>query len=366
MTSESFLELFASLSLQTAIVILLTSWLSLRTVNFTVRDRLWQLSQWLILTLTAAGVCLPHYRWMVFSSLVPDGWQSGLTIGLRQTAVFVGVAWAISSLVSLLRLVWGIRQGHRIVSESSAPPGDWLVALLPDGRLPRVCMSDQVSTPFLWQLHDPAIVLPVRTKFLPQGEVQAILRHELAHLRAGHPVQLFVQRLVEVLYWFHPLVWRASRSIAVVREVRCDEQAARTAAEARDLLNGLTHFLEDCSASGQSRIAVTLAGTPSILRERIIHLLHHHLRSDVSPQVQVSRSMAFYAALTAASLVISGCLWLPISPTASPRSPWSPWPRWSAQSLDSLGIEVRDYEIDGHRWSAHTHLSHTTAGEAVR
>jgi hypothetical protein len=47
-----------------------------------------------------------------------------------------------------------------------------------------------------------------------------------------------------------------------------------------------------------------------------------------------------------------GALWLPLNPQASRRARWSPWPTWSARVLNASGIEVRDYEVDGHRLSA--------------
>jgi hypothetical protein len=56
-------------------------------------------------------------------------------------------------------------------------------------------------------------------------------------------------------------------------------------------------------------------------------------------------------AISGLALISVVCLtiWLPLNPHASRRANWSPWPEWSARALGASGIEVRDYEVDGHR-----------------
>jgi hypothetical protein len=90
-------------------------------------------------------------------------------------------------------------------------------------------------------------------------------------------------------------------------------------------------------------------GSSSLLGRRANLLVE----SFDKPVAQVARwrpMIAFGAALAICVLV-----WLPVNPRASRRADWSPWPRWSAQTLDALGMPVRDYEIDGHRLDGHEH-----------
>ena len=62
-------------------------------------------------------------------------------------------------------------------------------------------------------------------------------------------------------------------------------------------------------------------------------------------RIRKAPTMAVLALISLACLTI----WLPLNPHASRRASWSPWPAWSARVLNASGIEVRDYEVDGHR-----------------
>ena len=69
---------------------------------------------------------------------------------------------------------------------------------------------------------------------LPGSQVDAILLHELAHLRRGDDLWNLVQQVVQILYWPHPLTWLAARLIAGVREQACDDLCVRWVGGARD------------------------------------------------------------------------------------------------------------------------------------
>ena len=57
----------------------------------------------------------------------------------------------------------------------------------------------------------------------PSGHADAVLLHELAHVRRGDYPWNVLLRLVEAVYWPHPLVWVLGRAIAELRERACDD-----------------------------------------------------------------------------------------------------------------------------------------------
>ena len=67
--------------------------------------------------------------------------------------------------------------------------------------------------------------------------------------QANHPLQLFLQRIVEILFWFHPLIWWASRQAAWSREFHCDAAAVTTAERGGVLPRGLLRMAEQTVAS---------------------------------------------------------------------------------------------------------------------
>jgi RND family efflux transporter MFP subunit len=70
----------------------------------------------------------------------------------------------------------------------------------------------------------PVILLPeTLVESAPAATIDAVLLHELAHVRRGDYAWNVLLRLVQVLYWPHPLVWLMGRLIAGVREQACDD-----------------------------------------------------------------------------------------------------------------------------------------------
>ena len=73
----------------------------------------------------------------------------------------------------------------------------------------------------------PVVLIPASwlTQLTPQM-IEAIIAHELAHIRRWDLWVNLVQRLIETLLFYHPAVWWLSSRIRLEREMCCDEIAA--------------------------------------------------------------------------------------------------------------------------------------------
>ena len=93
-------------------------------------------------------------------------------------------------------------------------------------NVPSIAASREVPSPMLIGAFRPVIVLPQRVVACCSDEqIEMILRHEMAHVRRNDLLWGWVSMLVEVLFFFHPMVWWASRRIRLVRELDCDRLA---------------------------------------------------------------------------------------------------------------------------------------------
>jgi beta-lactamase regulating signal transducer with metallopeptidase domain len=70
----------------------------------------------------------------------------------------------------------------------------------------------------------PVILLPtsLATGLVPT-QLEALVTHELAHIRRYDSVVNLFQRIVEATLFFHPAVWYVSRRVSVERENACDD-----------------------------------------------------------------------------------------------------------------------------------------------
>ncbi|HEV3023756.1 MAG TPA: M56 family metallopeptidase, partial [Pirellulales bacterium] len=94
----------------------------------------------------------------------------------------------------------------------------------------RLATSEIVASPAVWGLWRPRLVLPPGlVEQLPRGQLAWVLSHELAHVRRGDLVVVLLQKLVQIVYFFHPAVWLANRLIDRQRECACDDAALAAA-----------------------------------------------------------------------------------------------------------------------------------------
>ena len=79
-------------------------------------------------------------------------------------------------------------------------------------------------SPAVCGLFRPVILLPQSlVQKLPPAQLRAVLLHELTHLRRGDVWVNCAQALVQIVYWWHPLLWLANARIRRVREEAVDD-----------------------------------------------------------------------------------------------------------------------------------------------
>src|SRR5262249_409054 len=156
--------------------------------------------------------------------------------------VIAGVAaiWVAGVVVLLVRLVggwWRVRRLHRNALATKA--SKWHTAcrrIASQLGLPaaaHVIESTLVDVPMLLAGLRPVIILPVAAlAALTPSQVEAILAHELGHIRRHDYFVNLLQTLAETLLFYHPAVWWLSRRIRVEREHCCDDVAVRCSGDA--------------------------------------------------------------------------------------------------------------------------------------
>ena len=350
MIGPQFLEYLFSISLQATVVVLATHWLGKLTGSEQTRCRLWTCCFIGLLLLAFAGVTLPHLRIAPPSSVLDTETGAAMLAWQHHIGVASLVLWMGGVAVLLITMVarwWRMhRYLHRCARlEPMNRRSRTLRPTLPEEQLNKatVLASSTLAAPFCWQFHRPYIVLPNFVLDFDETRQRFIICHELEHLRLGHPMQLFLQRLVEVVFWFHPLAWWASRQAALAREFACDDAAISDKSETAEYLRTLMEILQRVQPSdGVSQTALTFGGRISIVTRRARRLVHmaHTEPPRQERRLSTSASIACVLLVTIASTFV----WLPINLQASPFRAWSPWPNWSARVLHDFGIEARDFE----------------------
>jgi bla regulator protein blaR1 len=88
--------------------------------------------------------------------------------------------------------------------------------------------SGAVLEPGVFGIFRPVLLLPAGIEQRLSGaQLEAVLAHELCHLRRRDNLAGAVHMLVESLFWFHPLVWWLGARLVEEREFACDEEVLR-------------------------------------------------------------------------------------------------------------------------------------------
>jgi uncharacterized protein (TIGR03435 family) len=102
-----------------------------------------------------------------------------------------------------------------------------LERLIWQGGVPRsvsLAVSDDSIEPAVFGILRPVLLWPRQlTNRLHDDQIAAILEHELAHVRRRDNLSALVHAGVQVVFWFHPLVWWVGRRLVEEREHACDE-----------------------------------------------------------------------------------------------------------------------------------------------
>ncbi len=153
-------------------------------------------------------------------NLVCHGWLDSWMFGVALLSVKHGLSWA------------ACLQPLATPPFANLPERNWrsccasCVCAFRIRRFARLVKSARATTPMLVGWFRPVIILPTAIiSGLSQEQLEAILAHELAHLRRGDALVLWFQRLMETLYFFHPGVRWISRRLQIECEHRCDDLA---------------------------------------------------------------------------------------------------------------------------------------------
>ena len=141
-------------------------------------------------------------------------------------------------------------------------------------RFPIPVMSSPARLePGVFGIRKSVLILPegITTRLTP-AQLDAVFAHELCHVHRRDNLTGAIHMLVEVIFWFHPLVWWIRRQLVAERERACDEAVVQSAGDpevyAEGILNVCRFYLESPTAcvSGvtgadlKKRIADIVAG----------------------------------------------------------------------------------------------------------
>ncbi len=211
------------------------------------------------------------------SSLVePMDW---LKVFAERLLPWVDALWLAGVLLLAVRSLGGWwqldqvrRRARTMVPEEVARGFQRISERIHVGRQVALRISDEVISPLAMGVWRATVILPVSAvSGLPKDELEAVIAHELGHIRRCDYVWNLAQTAIESTLFFHPAVWWVSRTVRERREACCDEIAVQSCAGATVYARALLRLEEQRTRKLQ--LALALGGCGGSLLQRVRKVL---------------------------------------------------------------------------------------------
>jgi TonB family protein len=216
--------------------------------------------------------------------------SSRFTLPRGEMVLLILLAGVAIRLVWLAVGFWKLRR-YRRHSRPLDPAPAWSVeaALL---------VSDDIASPVTFGWRKPVVLLPAHFPELDARVQDAILCHEIMHVRRGDWLFTVAEELVRAIFWFHPAIWWLLGEIGLAREQEVDRLAI-------EITHEREHYMDALLAIAGAGAHLDLAPAPLFLRKR--HLRHRVIL--ILQEAHMSKTRLISTLTTGLAVLVAAC-WL--------------------------------------------------------
>lgn len=247
---------------------------------------------------------------------------------------WLALAWLVGIVAVAAPILVGVVRSRRLIRTASRNDDPRLAMAFDSARRlvgvrapVSLRITSAVRTPMTGGVMHPTVILPSAAIGWSDDCLDAVLRHELVHVRQRDALRQLCARFAVALYWFHPLAWRAARLGALAREMACDEAVLRLGTR----------------PSRYARHLLDLADPlPAPVAPALVRLDHPHLEERVKAILRATpAATAGRHTIMAATLLIG---WTALVAAASPEVPPAAAEE-SAPAVTTLDIPAAEAEF---------------------
>ncbi|MBB6272773.1 beta-lactamase regulating signal transducer with metallopeptidase domain/predicted kinase [Pedobacter cryoconitis] len=158
-------------------------------------------------------------------------------------------------------------------------------------------LSDHVNVPLVIGFFKPVILFPVALAAqMDMKHVEAILIHELSHIRRNDYIFNLIRTLIETILFFNPFVWLTGKFIDIEREHACDDLVVSLTSTPLTYAHALLQ-VELLSDKSSPLFALAATGNNQHLYQRIKRI------TDMKTSYMNSKQKLFAVTITVATIV---------------------------------------------------------------
>ena len=230
----------------------------------------------------------------------------------RDVALGVVAVWLVGAAIGLGGLLFSVMRVRGLKRRSSpldSPLADelpWLTEIGP-GREIYLRLSYETETPVAIGFRRPVILIPTELATAEGlAAIEQLILHEHAHLRRYDDWTNLIQRTIERIFWFNPIVWILGRRIALEREIASDDAVVDRTGAAHQYATSLWKLAREMRMPEHAVVAPGALLTRKQISIRIEQLLDKN------------RARLHGSPVAALGVALAGCAAVALVATAAP------------------------------------------------
>jgi len=269
------------------------------------------------------------------------------------TPEVIGVAIGAGACLRLIWLLFGYLRLRRFLRRSQFLAATSVVDQSISSRIgvqAHFFLSNEIDSPATFGLISPAVILPGSFPGMSEACREAVVCHELLHVRRRDWAAMIVEEIIRSIYWFHPAVWWLLGRIHLAREQSVDHQVVRLTGSRQPYLDSL---LEIARSRGRPRaVPATLFLREQHLVQRVALLI-----KEVSMnRLRLTVSVAGIALLLAGTVRLAAG-WFPLTGEPEVVQQQPAIPKDLPHVPDSVGISRQASPAPDVKLAANTHAA---------
>ncbi len=158
-----------------------------------------------------------------------------------------------------------------------------------------ILLSRTSLEPGIFGIARPVLIWPEGiSERLEDAHLEAILAHELWHVRRRDNLAAAIHMFVEAIFWFYPLVWWLGARLVVERERACDEEVLELGTQRQVYAESILKICEFCVASPLSCVSGV---TGADLKKRMVYIMTKSIACKLDFSRKLLLSLAAFVAV---------------------------------------------------------------------
>jgi beta-lactamase regulating signal transducer with metallopeptidase domain len=226
----------------------------------------------------------------------------------------LAMGWILGFIFMFLRMAGGLYFSRQIIRKKVFAPDPSILDLFDSARkklgmpsLLKLRLTTRLISPMVIGILKPCVIMPVAIlSGLTPGQVEAILIHELAHIRRFDHIVMIFQAVATQILFFHPVAWYLSGEINHERENCCDDIVMNTFSDPINYIKALT-MIQEMNVGGPVP-ANALTGRSKSLLSRVKRLLKPETKHSPAFRLAVVFLLLITLGIAAVTIASTGKL----------------------------------------------------------